>query len=74
MVGQTESARYQGFPDNFEGARDELTIDEGLLLKRNCICIPPEVYDRPLHELHDMHLGIEKKFHTELEPHYIDLG
>ena len=29
-------------------------------MKGNCICIPPELYDRSLHELHEMHLGIEK--------------
>ena len=44
----------------FWGARDELSIEEGLLMKGNCICIPPELYDRSLHELHEMHLGIEK--------------
>ena len=44
----------------FWGTRDELSIEEGLLMKGNCICIPPELYDRSLHELHEMHLGIEK--------------
>ena len=28
-------------------------------MKGYCICIPPELYDRSLHELHEMHLGIE---------------
>ena len=32
-------------------------------MKGNCICIPPELYDRSLHELHEMHLGIEKMQH-----------
>ena len=32
-------------------------------MKGNCICIPPELYDRSLHELHKMHLGIEKMQH-----------
>ena len=47
----------------FWGARDKLSIEEGLLMKGNCICIPPEIYDRSLPELHMMHLGIEKMQH-----------
>ena len=47
----------------FGGARDELTIEEGILLKGDCVCIPPELYDRSLNELQDMHLGIEKMQH-----------
>ena len=47
----------------FWGATDELSIEEGLLLKGNRMCIPPELYDRSLHELHEMHLGIEKMQH-----------
>ena len=47
----------------FWGARDELSTEEGLLMKGNHICIPPELYDRSLHELHKMHLGIEKMQH-----------
>ena len=47
----------------FWGARDELSIEEGLLMKGNHIHIPPELYDRSLHELHEMHLGIEKMQH-----------
>ena len=47
----------------FWGARDELSIEEGLLMKGNCICISPELYDRSLHKLHEMHLGIEKMQH-----------
>ena len=42
------------------GARDKLSIEEGLLMKEDCICIPPELYIRSLHE---MHLGIEKMQH-----------
>ena len=47
----------------FWGARDELSIEEGLLMKGNFICIPPELYDRSLHELHETHFGIEKMAH-----------
>ena len=32
-------------------------------MKGNWICIPPELCDRSLHELHEMHLGIEKMQH-----------
>ena len=32
-------------------------------MKGNRICIPPELYDRSLRELHKMHLGIEKMQH-----------
>ena len=70
-----------GWPDRFSkvpkiarqfwGARDELSIEGGILLKGDCICIPSELYDRSLNELHDMQLGIEKnatqnKSHTIL--------
>ena len=47
----------------FWGARDELSIEEGLLMKGNHICIRPELYDRSLHKLHETHLGIEKMQH-----------
>ena len=47
----------------FWGARDELTIEDGVLLKGNHVCIPPELYNRSLHELHETHLGIEKMQH-----------
>ena len=32
-------------------------------MKGNCICKPPELYDRSLHELHKMHFRIEKMQH-----------
>ena len=47
----------------FLGARDELTIEDGVLLKGDCMCIPPELYNRSLHELHETHLSIEKMQH-----------
>ena len=47
----------------FWGARDELTIEDGVLLKGDHMCIPPELYDRSLHELHETHTGIEKMQH-----------
>ena len=40
--------------------RDELSIEEGLLTKGNKVCILPELYDRTLADLHDIHQGIEK--------------
>ena len=47
----------------FLGARHELSIEEGILLKGDCLYIPPELYDRSLNELYNMHLGIEKMQH-----------
>ena len=44
----------------FWGMRDKLSIEEGLLLKGNRICIPHELHDRFLHDLHEAHQGIEK--------------
>ena len=44
----------------FWGTRDELSIEEGLLLKGNRICIPHELHDRFLQDLHEAHQGIEK--------------
>ena len=47
----------------FWGAKDELSIEEEILLKGDHVCILPELYDRSLNELHDMHLGIDKMQH-----------
>ena len=44
----------------FWGARDELIIDNGLLLTGDRVCISPELYQRMLSELHNGHKGIEK--------------
>ena len=44
----------------FWGTRDELSIEEGLLIKGNRICIPHELHYRFLHDLHGAHQGIEK--------------
>ena len=61
---------HNGWPSRFHevphiacqywGARDELTIDNSLLLKGERVCIPPELYQRTLHDLHEAHKGIEK--------------
>ena len=48
---------------HFWSTRDELTIEEGVLLKGNRVCIPPELHDRTLYELNDSHKGIEKMTH-----------
>ena len=55
----------------FWGARDEVTIEEGILLKGDCICIPPELYNRSLNELHNVHLGIEKMQHRKRATIYL---
>ena len=44
---------------HFWGTRDELTVEDGVLLKGNRVCIPPELHDRTFYDLHDGHLGIE---------------
>ena len=45
---------------HFRGTRDQLTVENGILLKASRICIPPELYDRTLGELHQGHNSIEK--------------
>ena len=54
----------------FWSVRDELTIDNGLLLKGDRVCIPPELYQRLLSELHEGHKGIEKMQHLTREKIY----
>ena len=41
-----------------------MRIEEGDLLKGNRVCIPAELHDSTLYELHDSHQGIEKMTHT----------
>ena len=38
---------------HFWGAQDELSIEDGIFLKGDCICIPPELFDRTLANLHE---------------------
>ena len=38
---------------NFWGTQDELTFENGILLKGNRVCIPPELYERMLSDLHE---------------------
>ena len=47
----------------FWGTRDELTVENGILLKGDRVCIPPELYERMLSDLHGNHRGIEKMRH-----------
>ena len=42
---------------------DELTVENGILLKGDRVCIPPELYDRMLSNLHSNHRGIQKMRH-----------
>ena len=37
--------------------------EDGVLIKGNCICIPPELHDRTLYDLHVSHQCIEKMTH-----------
>ena len=48
---------------HFWGTQDELTVENGILLKGDRVCIPPELYERMLSDLHGNHRGIEKMRH-----------
>ena len=60
----------RGWPDHiqevphvaqhFWGARDELSIDSGLLLKGTEVCILPELLNRTLADLHGAHQGVNR--------------
>ena len=54
----------------FWGSRDELTIDNRLLLKGDRVCIPLELYQRILSEQDEGHKGIEKMQHLTRERIY----
>ena len=45
------------------GTRDELTVENGVLLKGDRVCTPPELYERMLSDLHGNHRGIEEMRH-----------
>ena len=45
---------------HFWGMRDELSIDDGLLLKGTRVCIPPELLKRTLADLHGSHQGVSR--------------
>ena len=47
----------------FWSHRDKLTIKEGVLLIGNRVCIPSELHDMTLYDLHNSHQGIEKITH-----------
>ena len=57
----------------FWGARDELSIEEGLFMKGNHICIPQNSMIGHCMS-YTIHIWELKKCNTELEPHYIGLG
>ena len=42
-------------------------MENGLLIKGDRICIPPELYERMLHDLHEGHKGIEKNATPHLQ-------
>ena len=51
---------FQQIAQHFRDTKDELSIEDGLLIKGVQICIPLELYDRTLADLHDSHQGTEK--------------
>ena len=54
---------------HFWGTRDEVTIENGILLKGDRVYIPPELYERMLSDLHN-HRGIEKMRYLSLTTAY----
>ena len=52
-----------GIAQQFWGTHDELTVENGVLLKGDRVCIPPELYERMFSDLHGNHRGIEKMRH-----------
>ena len=44
---------------HYWGAWDELSLEAGILVLGDCICIPPELLNRTLADLHSAHQGIE---------------
>ena len=42
---------------HFWGTWEELTVENGILLKGDRVCIPPELYERMLSDLHGNHRG-----------------
>ena len=48
---------------HFWGTQDELPVENGILQKGDRVCIPPELYERILSNLHGNHRGIEKMRH-----------
>ena len=48
---------------HFCSTQDELTIENGILLKGDRVCIPPELYKRMHSDLHNNHRVIEKMRH-----------
>ena len=52
-----------GIAHNFWGTQDELTVENGILLKGDRVCIPPELYERRLSDPCGNHRHIEKMRH-----------
>ena len=62
-----------GWPENFRSVphiachfwsyHDQLTVENGVLIKSDRVCIPPELQDRTLYDLHNGDLGVEKMIH-----------
>ena len=55
---------------HFWGTRDELSIDNGLLLKGTRVCIPPKLLKRTLADLHGTHQGVNRMQVQEREAVY----
>ena len=40
--------------------KEEMTVEDGLILKATRIVIPPSMRESTLHQLHEVHLGFTK--------------
>ena len=56
---------------HFWGTWDELTVENGILLKGDRVCITPELYERMLSHLPGNHRGIEKMRHLSQNTVYL---
>ena len=56
---------------HFWGTRDELTIENGILIKGDRVFIPLELYERMLSDLHDNHKDTEKMRHLSQNHHLL---
>ena len=60
MTGQKEIQEVPYIASHFWDTRDKLTIENGVLLKGDRVCITPDLYKGMLSDLHNNHRGNKK--------------
>ena len=50
--------------------REEMTVEDGLILKATRIVIPPSMRESTLHQLHEGHLGFTKCYNRAKQTVY----